>query len=296
MPIKKSFRGEEAEFHLVVEGVKSRVLPDIDNELATSLGEFEDLDALREEIRSTLVEQSLQAYNDTYDTEIQNDAIEQATITYPPQMLEREVDNVISNLEERVSQQGLDMDLYLKTRSMDIDELRVEVTPVAEQRLKNTLLLIEIAKNEDIQVDPEQVQTQAQSTLNYISQTLTKQEARKLKTRDVYANLLSSITVDTLINSSLERLRDICRGEFEEIADNGEVTEEEADESEKTEALVEDNEAAIVQEVSVDEQVVDKSTTQKEDVVLESVSEHISAKKDDEEPTLETATDSRIDC
>jgi hypothetical protein len=132
-------------------------------------------------------------------------------------MLDQEINNVVGNLEERLSQQGLDMDLYLKTRSLDMDGLREEMTPVAESRLKQTLLLLELAKTEDLQLDPNQVQNEAQSTLDFYKQTMPKKDARKLSDQNVYSNLVSNIMADMLIRQSMDRLREIFRGLFDEV-------------------------------------------------------------------------------
>jgi trigger factor len=211
-----AYRGVEAEFLVKVESVKVRTLPELDDEFAKSLGDYDDLDALRNEIRTMLASQAEQSYNENYDEEILGEVIDLSTIKYPPQMLEHEIDHVISNLEERLKQQGLDMDLYLKTRSMDSEGLREDFSPTAETRLKRTLVLLELAKAEKLQVDPDQVQAEAQSTLNYFEQTLPKKEARKLSNQRVYSSLVSNIISDMLINNSMERLRNIFRGIVDE--------------------------------------------------------------------------------
>lgn len=212
----ENFRGVEAEFHVVVESVKERTLPELDEEFVASLGEFETIEELRAEIHSSLEEQEARTYNENYDDEVLAQVIEESEIKYPPQMLESEIDSVIRNFEQSLGQQGLDLDLYLKTRSLDMDGLREEVIPTAEERLKRTLVLLELAKAEDLQVDPEQVQVEAQMTMSYLSQSMTRKDVRKLNEQGVYANILSNITADLILRESMDRLRNISSGKLEE--------------------------------------------------------------------------------
>lgn len=108
------------------------------------------------------------------------EAINQSEFEYPPQTLESEIDTVINNLKSNLERQNLDLDLYKKTRDIDDDGLREEALPVAEERLKRTLFLYKLAEVEELEVDDSQVQTEAQQTINYLSQSLSYSEARKL--------------------------------------------------------------------------------------------------------------------
>lgn len=211
------FRGANAEFHVVIESLKSRTLPDLDDEFAASIGDFNDLDALRSEIRSMLEIQAEQQYNENYNEEILDQALELATIKFSPPMLEREVESVISAFENRLKQQGMEMDLYLKTHNLDMDGLRKEALPAAELQLKQKLFLLELAEVENIQVNQDEIQTEARNTLNYLTQSLSRQEARKLSERDLYGVLVGNILTDRLVALSMARLRDLCSGKMEEL-------------------------------------------------------------------------------
>ena len=131
------------------------------------------------------------------------------------------------------------MDLYLKTRDMDMDALREEARPVAESRLKQSLLLFELAKAENIEVKSEDLQTETLRTMNSLASTMSEKEARQLSNESVINNLATSIMADMLTQRSLERLRKIASGQLEE----------EPEEELSTEASVEasDDEADTVE-------------------------------------------------
>jgi trigger factor len=230
----ESLRGVEAAFHFEIEDLKSRTLPELDEEFAKSLGEYETMDELRAEVRSQLEEQARQNYNEGYDEQVIEQAVEQATIQYPPQMMEDEVDSVIHNLEHRLESQRMDMDLYLKSREMSMEDLREEVLPVAESRLKRTLVLYELARDEDIQLDQAEVQTEATLTMQNLKRNLSPEDARKLSSPQVYNNIVTSVMADLLSQRATERIRKIASGELEE-----EERQQQAEESEEPEAALE---------------------------------------------------------
>lgn len=228
----ESLRGIEAEYHLMVDDVKARTLPELDDEFAQSIGEYETLEELTGAIRSSLEEQAEQSYNEDYDDQLLDDLVGKSTIKYPPQMLKREVNEVIDSLKSRLQQQNLDIDLYLKTREMDMDGLKEEARPVAVKRLQRALVLLELSEAENIQVKPEEVQDETTRTMNQIAQALPKKEMYKLSNQDVVSNLVGNIMMDMVTDRTLERLRKIARGEAEgteEAAAEGEEITPEAD-------------------------------------------------------------------
>lgn len=235
-----NFRGVDAMFEIAVETVKSRVLPEIDDEFARSLGEFADggfasLDDLRKEIRESLEAEQRQEYNQEYDEAILKAAIAQATFRYPPQMLEREIDEVVHDLEHRLERSRLTLDLYMKSKGLDMDGLRQEVRPVAESRLKRSIFLYQLAQAEKIELDPQEVQSEAINTMSYLSQSLPKDQARRLSQREVRDNLVGNVMADMLMRKTVERFRKICSGEWPDEestkAETVSAAEEDADQS-----------------------------------------------------------------
>ncbi|HSO26793.1 MAG TPA: trigger factor [Anaerolineales bacterium] len=204
---------KKVNFTLNVSDVKKRTLPEVDDEFAKSFGPYDDLAALRADIRESLEQQAAKEYNEEFDNEILAEVVAASEIKYPPQMLEREIDSVISNLSRRLEEQNFTLDLYLKTRAMEMDELRTEVTPTAETRLKNMLCLYEIAEQEKIEIEKEELQSQAQMTMNYLERGLEPREAQRLDRDRLYLNVLNSLAADLLSTRAIERLRSIFKGE-----------------------------------------------------------------------------------
>lgn len=244
----ESLRGASATFHLVLEDVKSRILPELNDEFAKSLGEFDTLDEVRALVRESLERQSADEYNQEYENALIEQGVELSTIKYPPQMLENEINNVIHNLEHRLEDQQLEMDLYLKSRNMTMDQLREEARPAAEDRIKRTLFLSNLAEAEEIKVGNEELQSETIRTLENLSQNMSEKDARKLNNRETINALLTNVMGDLVLRKAVSRLRSIASG----------IPEEELKEAEAEEAAEEVIEATPMEEQPSNEEGVDE--------------------------------------
>ena len=249
----ETLRGVDAIFRLKVDEVKSRSLPDLTDEFAQSMGEFENMEALRKEVRSNLEEQNKSEYESSYTDQIVNNIVENSTIKYPPQMLENEVDMFVHQLEHRLADQNLDMDIYLKSRQMTMDDLKNEIQPSAETRLRRSLILYEIARVEDIQVEEKDVQSEAVRTLGEYSQMVDQKEFKKVVNNNFIQNMVSNITADMLVRKTLDRLKAIAKGEYPPEETPSEETGSEESPSAETADIAPDSEAS--------EQVVETTET-----------------------------------
>lgn len=255
--IYKSLQGVEATFEVVVEEIKSRTIPQFDDSFAQSVGEFKTLEDLEAQIKQDLLNQKLRTYNSDYTDEVLTQIIEISEISYPSQMLEREVDTMIREIEGRLENQRVDMDLYLKSRQMNINSLRDEIKPTAETRLKRSLILYELADKEKIKVSTEQLQEETTQALQSLSQTLPQNEAKKLKNRDTMANVMNNVLVELLLQQTQDRIRNIASGNWQpettEIENNLDVVLKPFEELEPIQEDVSDKSNVIDESISEEE-------------------------------------------
>ena len=248
-------------FKLVVESVKERILPKLDDDFATTFS-YPDVNTLKDEIKKSLKQQKLEEYNRKYDNEILEKAISQAEFKYPPEAVEDEITNVLDGLKNRLQSDNLDLDLYMKTRGITYDDLLKETRPVAEKQLKRSLFLFRLAKEEDIHVDDEELQNVTQNTVNYLTQSLDKKDLRKLKDKQVINNIIGNIEMDLLVKKATERLRDIFSGKFdidEKVVDQKEPINKDIDKEKTTK----DNTANTSGEKTESSSAKEKSTKKK---------------------------------
>jgi trigger factor len=246
----KELRGILTEFQVKVEEIKKRILPELTDEFAQGVGEqYENLSLLTEDIRKTLERQSKEEYDNSYNDKIMKELLKGAIIKYPPQMLERETDIFIEQLENRLAQQKMDMETYLKMRKIDSATLHSEIKPQAEERLKRTLVLLEIAKAENIHVENSELESESLRTLDEIGRMMPAEKARKTLTNEFVRGMLGNIGADLLVKHTWEHLQSVARGEKEEQLSEPKLTEETED----------------LQEAKITEKAKKKKTTKKVD-------------------------------
>lgn len=215
----ESLQGVTADFSVHVEDVKSRILPELNDEFAQSLGEYEDLESLQKDIRDSLEQRAMETYNSEYDDQVVDAIVESSAIKYPPQMLDNEINDVIYQLERRLGNQGLDLDLYLKTRDMDEQGLRDEARPVAENRVKRSLVLLEIANKEEIKVSEDELQEETERTIGSITNIMSESDRKQFDSPEAVMNLAGNIYAEMRMNRTLEYLRKVVQGELEAEAE-----------------------------------------------------------------------------
>ena len=220
----------KAVYQVKVEEVKARHLPEVDDEFAKSVGDYESAADMRKKVEESLKENFENQNLAEYQEKIVDALVEKAEIKYPPQMVDHEIDHYIDDLHHRLESQGLTLDLYLKSREIEIEALREEIKPNAEERLKRGLILMEVGNQEKIEVTQEEIQEKTQQALKEINQYFPPEEARKLSSGEALQGLVSRIVTDEITQRTLERLRKIAKGEpiEEETKEKEEPTAEEA--------------------------------------------------------------------
>ncbi len=209
--------GKETEVQIEVEEIKKRILPELNDEFAQAVGEeYENMDALTADIRASLEKQAKEEYDNSYNDKIMKEVLKDTTLKYPPQMLEREIDIYIHQLEDRLAQQKLDMETYLKIRKIDAEGLREETKPLAEERLKRTLILLEISKAENIKVENAELESESMRTLDELGRMMPPDKAKKTLTNDFVRGMIGNIGADLLVKHTWEYLESVARGEIEE--------------------------------------------------------------------------------
>lgn len=157
MSVNPALRGKELRYVIALKDVQERVLPELDDELAAKAGDFENVAALREQIEKDLLRNKAMEARGEVATEVINAMAEQATIEVPSSMIEKELDDELTQFRSRLAQQGISMEDYLTTNDQSEDDLREEMRPNAERRIRNSVVLQEIAKAESFEVSADDI-------------------------------------------------------------------------------------------------------------------------------------------
>jgi trigger factor len=232
---EEKLRGKEVKFHVKVTGVKSLTLPEVNDEFAQSLGDYQTVADLRQGIRQTLEGNEQRDYDNKYLTSIIDEIRGKSTILYPPQVLQDEVDRVIHSLEDDLAQQKMDLPTYLKTINKEKEEfIETEAKPVARQRLERSLVMDEIAKAEAIKLDIEELKKESSRTLAALQNDPEYRKLAKGRKADDLARGVTLESANRVMNRQvMERLKAIARGEL--VAQPEAAAVETTPESEKVE-------------------------------------------------------------
>lgn len=158
--VSPEIRGKTLDYTIMLKAIKVRDLVEVDDEFAKKVGDVETV----EELYKTIADDLHRAKTSELRTEVVNEAInaigEQAKIELPAVMIDQQVEDEINDLRQRLAQSGQSLEAYLRANRQTEAELREEIRPEATRRLRNTLILQEIARREQITVSDEEIDAQ----------------------------------------------------------------------------------------------------------------------------------------
>jgi trigger factor len=209
-----SLRGQDANFEIEVEQVYERRLPDLDDALASTVGSFETLDALKADIRARIIDRKRQQSESGYYGTLLEQLVAQAEMAYPPQLIEDTLDDMIQTVTERIKQQQkMSLEDALRLQGQTMDQYREEMRPQAEVRAREILVLRELAVAEQIEVSPDEVVQEYSNLLNQFGMTEQMQNMRLDANNPLARNLQASV----FERKVRDRLVSIGRGELDQV-------------------------------------------------------------------------------
>ncbi|MBV8081488.1 MAG: trigger factor [Candidatus Eremiobacteraeota bacterium] len=153
----ESLAGKTAVFDVLVHDVKQPVLPALDDDFARSVSDLETFDALRNEVRRRLERGARARARESVESSLLRDLTQANDFPLPDVLVERETNSLLAEIKEQVERSGAQWDAYLKERNQTEEDVRAQVRPDAERRIKAGLIIEQIAKQEKIRVTNEDV-------------------------------------------------------------------------------------------------------------------------------------------
>lgn len=153
----KELAAKDAMFKVKLHEIKTKELPEIDDELAKDLSEFETLDELKDSIRTKKEEENAnKAKFELEDSAIKKVAAE-VDINIPSGMIETETENMVKNFENNLYYQGINLEQYLNIINKSLEDFKKEYEPEAERTVKERLVLETIAELEKIAAEDSEI-------------------------------------------------------------------------------------------------------------------------------------------
>ena len=153
----EELKGKDATFKVKLHEIKKKELPELNDDFAKDTSEFDTLEELKKSIKEKLEEENKnKAKYETEDAAIK--AVSDATeVEIPSGMIETEIDNMVRDIETRLSYQGMKLDQYLEMMGKSMEDFRKEYEEQAKTSVKTRLTLEAIEKAEKIQPSDEEV-------------------------------------------------------------------------------------------------------------------------------------------
>ena len=155
-----SLAGQPAHFEVELRELREKVLPDADDAFAQSLGRFDDLAALRAEIKTRLEHNALDHARHDFADKIIDYATANATLELPDVLVDQEVEIMHDELRGTLARQGIAEEAYLKAAEKTEADLHADFRPRAEKRVKVLLVLSKVAEVEGVEVPDADVEAE----------------------------------------------------------------------------------------------------------------------------------------
>ncbi|WP_026884620.1 trigger factor [Clostridium akagii] len=202
---KEEFNGKKALFNVTIKEIKVKELPALDDEFAKDVSEFDTLEELRNDSKSKFEETNSKKEKDEYEDAVISAVCDNAKVDVPEVMIKSEVDQMVKELESKLSYQGLDLKSYYEFTNSSEEKVREFMGETAEKRVKTRLVLEEIVKKEDIKVTEEELLVKATELAKQYSEKDDEKMAKMLL--DAQRNILehdvaNEKVIDLLVNSS----------------------------------------------------------------------------------------------
>ena len=193
--------GKPATFKVTVKEIKVKELPELNDEFASEVSEFDTLDEYKKDVEKKLAEKKEIEANSKNEDAVVAKVVENATMEIPDKMIDAQAENMVQDMARRMQSQGLSLDMYLKYTGMTVEQMKEQARPDAEKRIRTRLVLEAVAKAENIQISDEKVDEEVAKMAEAY-----KMEVEKLKSymsesdvKQMKEDLAVQQTVDLLV-------------------------------------------------------------------------------------------------
>ena len=188
----KEFAGKDATFKCKVLSIKHRELPELNEEFVKKVSKFETIDDFKADIKKNLETAAKRRAEEKQHREALDKAVENMTVDIPPVMIENRISQLINELSLQLQSRGMTFESYLQYTGYDMDHLRESYREGAEKDVRDDLMLETVAKQENIEVDPKEIENEiAVMALTY--RVTPKQIVKILKENRQFSAINSNI-------------------------------------------------------------------------------------------------------
>ncbi|MFD0713942.1 trigger factor [Paenibacillus sp. GCM10027626] len=195
--------GKPVVFKVKLHEIKRKSLPELDDEFAKDVSEFDTLEEFKADLAEKLKVRKDQDVQQEREVAVVEKAAETAEIDIPEAMISAEVDYMVRDFENRLRQQGMSLELYFQFSGQDEAALRAQMTEDAGKRVRNNLVLEQISKDENILATDEEVDAEIEKMAE-----MYKRSAEELRDVFIRNGNIENLKADLIIRKTIKFLLD----------------------------------------------------------------------------------------
>lgn len=154
----KEFQGKDAKFEVEINSITEKELPELDDEFAKDISEFETLEELKADLKEKLKEDKANYAKNMMQNEAIDALVKASEVSAPKPLVDQEIDVEMQNLDQRLQQMGIGLSQYIEMTQMDMGQIRDQYRAQAEDRVKANLVIDEVALKEGFDVTDEEIE------------------------------------------------------------------------------------------------------------------------------------------
>ena len=158
----KDLAGKAAVFALTIKDAKKKELPELNDEFASEVSEFDTLDAFKEDLKKKLAVAKEENAKIANENTVVDKVSAQAEVDIPDPMLDSTIDQMVNDYARRMQSQGIPLDQFMEFTGTTMEQIREQMKPQAFQRVRNRVVLEAVVKAENIAATEEEINAELQ--------------------------------------------------------------------------------------------------------------------------------------
>lgn len=203
----ENLKGKPATFKVTVKEIKEKQLPELDDDFAQDVSDFDTLAEYKDDLKKKIAERKESEAKAKKESEAIEKVVEAAKMDIPQAMIDTQVNRMLEDFAMRLQQQGLSVEQYFQYTGMTADKIMEEMKPEAVKRIKNSLVLEAVAKAENIEVSEEEFEAELQRMADMYKMEIEKikefmQDAEAKQMKD---DIAIQKAVELIVSSAVEK-------------------------------------------------------------------------------------------
>ena len=201
----ENLKGKDAMFKVTVKEIKKRELPELDDDFASEVSEFDTLADYKNDVKAKLEKQNEEKAKSDIENAIMNKVIENAEFELPEAMIEAQIDRLVSDFAQRLQYQGMDINTYMQYLGTNMEQLRANFKDQAVVQLNGSLVVEAVMKDAGIEVGPEELELNLVDMAKKYNMELDKLKEliSEAEMENIKKDMAMNKTVEMIVNNAV---------------------------------------------------------------------------------------------